>query len=123
MSIRLPNTTFQDNPSGRATWGRAVVDALRGLVSSLAGYQPLAANLTSISALDLTGHAGDVALVNAAEDGFELFDPLQTFTVATLPAATGAKRMIYVSDETGGAVPAFNDGTNWRRVTDRAVVS
>jgi hypothetical protein len=31
--------------------------------------------------------------------------------------------MIYVSDEAGGAIPAFSDGTNWRRVTDRAVVS
>jgi hypothetical protein len=31
--------------------------------------------------------------------------------------------MIYVIDESGGAVPAFSDGTAWRRVTDRAVVS
>jgi hypothetical protein len=31
--------------------------------------------------------------------------------------------LIYVSDEVGGAVPAFSDGTNWRRVTDRAIVS
>lgn len=35
MSIRLPNTTFEDSQSGRATWGRAVVDALRGLVKSV----------------------------------------------------------------------------------------
>lgn len=47
---------------------------------------------------------------------------LPSYTVATLPAQnTGA--MIYVSNETGGAVPAFSDGTNWRRVTDRAIVS
>jgi hypothetical protein len=46
-------------------------------------------------------------------------------TVATLPGASGsgAGAMIYVSDEVGGAVIAFSDGTNWRRVTDRAVVS
>ena len=31
--------------------------------------------------------------------------------------------MIYVSNESGGAVIAFSDGTNWRRVTDRAVIS
>lgn len=49
---------------------------------------------------------------------------LPTYTVATLPAASSwTAGMIYVSDETGGAVPAFSDGTNWRRVTDRAVVS
>lgn len=35
----------------------------------------------------------------------------------------GRSRLIQVPDETGGEVPAFSDGTNWRRVTDRAVVS
>jgi len=48
---------------------------------------------------------------------------LPSFTVATLPSAATAAAMIYVSDETGGAVLAFSDGTNWRRVTDRAIVS
>jgi predicted Rdx family selenoprotein len=48
---------------------------------------------------------------------------LQEYTVATLPDAGGDFRLIYVSDEAGGAIPAFNDGTDWRRVTDRAVVS
>lgn len=49
---------------------------------------------------------------------------LPTYTVATVPTASSYTRgMIYVSDETGGAVPAFSDGTNWRRVTDRAIVS
>jgi len=48
---------------------------------------------------------------------------LKSYTVATLPAATTAGQQIYVSDESGGAVPAFSDGTNWRRVTDRAIVS
>ena len=49
---------------------------------------------------------------------------LPSHTVAALPSAsTYVQGMIYVSDETGGAIPAFSDGTNWRRVTDRAVVS
>ena len=46
------------------------------------------------------------------------------FTVATVPTAslhTGG--FIMVTDETGGYIPAFSDGTNWRRVTDRAIVS
>ncbi len=30
---------------------------------------------------------------------------------------------IKVPDESGGDVAAFSDGTNWRRCTDRAVVS
>ena len=44
-------------------------------------------------------------------------------TVAGLPSANPAGQILYVSNESGGAVIAFSDGTNWRRVTDRAVVS
>lgn len=31
--------------------------------------------------------------------------------------------LIYVYDESGGPTLAFSDGTNWRRVQDRAIVS
>jgi hypothetical protein len=50
---------------------------------------------------------------------------LPSYTVSTVPdaAESGAGAMIYVTDETGGAVPAFSDGSDWRRVTDRAVIS
>ena len=47
-----------------------------------------------------------------------------SYTVATLPSAVGiAGGIIYVSNEAGGATIAFSDGTNWRRVSDRAIVS
>ena len=58
---------------------------------------------------------GIVADINAS--------PVRAYTVDTLPSPTETKRIIYVIDETGGAVLAFNDGTDWRRVTDRAIVS
>lgn len=49
---------------------------------------------------------------------------LTGYTVTTLPDATTAEgAIIYVSDETGGPTLAFSDGTDWRRVQDRAVVS
>lgn len=48
---------------------------------------------------------------------------LDSHVVASLPAVSPAGQMIYVSDESGGAIPAFSDGTNWRRTTDRAIVS
>ena len=49
---------------------------------------------------------------------------LDTYTVATVPDATlYTQGLIYVSDEVGGATPAFSDGTNWRRTSDRATVS
>ena len=46
-----------------------------------------------------------------------------SFTVANLPDPSVPGRVIYVSDESGGAVLAFADGSNWRRATDRVVVS
>ena len=49
---------------------------------------------------------------------------VKSYTVATVPSALAASgQIIHVSDESGGAVLAFSDGTSWRRVTDRAVVS
>ena len=49
---------------------------------------------------------------------------LMSRTVAQLSALTAtAGAIVYVSNETGGAVVAFYDGTDWRRVTDRVVVS
>lgn len=48
---------------------------------------------------------------------------LTSYTVATLPTVTPTPGMIFVSDEAGGAVMAFSDATNWRRCTDRAIVS
>lgn len=49
---------------------------------------------------------------------------VKSYAKTALPAASaGAGQIVYVSDETGGAVLAFSDGTDWRRVTDRAVVS
>lgn len=48
-----------------------------------------------------------------------------SYTIATVPSASssGAGAQIYVTDETGGAIPCFSDGTNWRRVSDRAIIS
>ena len=49
---------------------------------------------------------------------------LASYTVAGVPAASkNTACMVYISNESGGAVPAFSDGTNWRRVTDRAIIS
>lgn len=49
---------------------------------------------------------------------------LPEFTVSTLPdAADFIRCWIYVGNESGGAIPAFSDGTNWRRASDRAIVT
>jgi hypothetical protein len=48
-----------------------------------------------------------------------------SYTVAEANALTyiNPGDMIFVSNETGGATMAFYDGTDWRRITDRAVIS
>lgn len=49
---------------------------------------------------------------------------LPSYVVAALPSAVtvGAGALAFCTDETGGAVPVFSDGSDWRRMTDRAVV-
>jgi len=45
-------------------------------------------------------------------------------TVAQLGSLTSsAGSMVFCTNESGGAIPAFYDGSNWRRVSDRAIVS
>lgn len=57
---------------------------------------------------------------------------IQGYAVASLPDVTingntGStdpfSSIIFVRDETGGSSLAFSDGTNWRRLSDRAIVS
>jgi hypothetical protein len=46
--------------------------------------------------------------------------PLNLYLSNDLPAASShIGKIIYILDE---SVPAFSDGTNWRRVTDRTIV-
>ena len=48
---------------------------------------------------------------------------MPSYSVAGAPSASPAGQMVYITNETGGATIAFSDGTNWRRVSDRAVIS
>lgn len=55
--------------------------------------------------------------------------PVPSVTVADLTGGTpkyrpgGEPRVVFVSDESGGATLAFSEGNQWRRVQDRAVVT
>ena len=57
--------------------------------------------------------------IAALEAGYSL----TTVTVATLPIVGSGFPWVVVSDEVGGAIAAYDDGTNWRRTSDGAVVS
>ena len=100
--------------------------AVASAAASSAVYRPIVP-LTSENSVE---HRRQLAVrTNASfpKDGTEgMTAPLilMSYTVATLPdASLWTNTVIFVSDETGGAVTAFSDGTDWRRTTDRAVVS
>ena len=59
-----------------------------------------------------------VTRLTLVEGSATFTDPvgLASFTVATLPAVP-TNRLIIVSDDVGGLVPPFSDGTTWLRVT------
>ncbi len=68
--------------------------------------------------ITLTQNAANIA-VSSGDSTFQL----GSHNAGSLPSASPAGQLIYVPDESGGAVPAFSDGSDWRRVTDRAVVT
>lgn len=64
------------------------------------------------------------AFIDAVGRILDVAVEFSSYTVAELPdVSTYQNSMIFVSDETGGATIAFSDGTNWRRVQDRVIVS
>ena len=72
----------------------------------------------AVNEAETTSAIGDFEFIN------DVFGPVgDSFVVSSLPNAAQPGQMIYVSNETGGSVMAFSDGSNWRRITDRAVVS
>ena len=91
----------------------------------------LSATSTTVTlAAETAGTGADNVPVNinaAGTSPVSFGSPAQakSYTVATAPSASasGAGAIIYVTDESGGAVLAFSDATDWRRVTDRAVIS
>jgi hypothetical protein len=95
---------FQTNWSGRAEIGCVGND-----------------NFVFKTSADGSNFATGLTLVSAAHG----VPRLPSFTVNSLPdaATAGAGALAYISSESGGAVLAFSDGAEWRRVTDRAVVS
>lgn len=82
--------------------------------------------LAQVALLGINGSDFSYIEVDHATFRSQFFGPvgLKSYTVGTVPSAsTHPNCQIMVSDETGGATPAFSDGTDWRRYADRAVVS
>jgi hypothetical protein len=125
------NSAIDAKLAGDVSFGNITVSGTTnsGVVEGVV-FQPITDYGTITSSANITidyGAVNDSGTVPAIGD-FEyindIFGPTgDSFTVSSLPSATQPGQMIYVSDETGGSVMAFSDGSNWRRITDRAVVS
>jgi hypothetical protein len=114
---KIQDVSTTDRLLGRSTAGAGIIEEI---VCTAAGRAILddADAATQRTTLGL----GTMATQSIA--GLTAPIVLAAYTVGTVPAAaTSTRGLIYVTDESGGAVPAFSDGTNWRRVTDRAVIS
>ena len=77
---------------------------------------------TSIEIDTNLGAAGSEITLKSDKILFNGVTKFSEYTVATLPTVI-AGGWIMVTDETGGYTPAFSDGTNWRRTSDRAIVA
>ena len=119
-----------DREVGGVDWGLYGVSGSGDGVKAVEEYRSILS--TSVEALTtaLLPWIADIAnRVNRVlpKDGTEaMLKPLVLQSVAVadlLTASLWTGGIIFVSDETGGAQPAFSDGTDWRRFTDRAVVS
>tara|TARA_A100001011_G_scaffold386331_2_gene461949 strand:+ start:11812 stop:12759 length:948 start_codon:yes stop_codon:yes gene_type:complete len=95
-------------------------------------------NTLTVTNLDVLGtfsHMEDYGLVTQAANTTIDYGPItsddrmptahDSYTVSEAGSISGMSPgdMIFVSDETSGATMAFYDGSNWRRVQDRAIIS
>jgi len=124
------NTAIDAKLTGDITLGNVTTQSVNTGVVEGVVFQPITdygvitdtANITMD--YGVVNEVGTVPAIGDFEYISDIFGPTgDSFVVASLPSAAQPGQMIYVSDETAGSVMAFSDGTNWRRITDRAVVS
>jgi len=119
-TIRV-NDTY-DLPTSDGTSGQAIVTDGSGSLS----FTTIESG-DAVTDFGLITESSNVTVKDYGAIGDEAREPTShdsyTVSEANNIAIKSTGDMIFVSDEVGGAVMAFYDGTNWRRITDRAVIS
>ena len=114
-----PTSTAFDMMTGpNPVWTRWFLQVFKRIGGSVGETIPEVSAAVAATQADVAALDGRVGALEAV-----VINQLPSHVKTALPSATTAGLMIYVSNEAGGPVPAFSDGTNWRRVTDLAVVS
>ena len=117
---------LQTDGSGALSFGAVSVTNVAKVTSlsfgSLTDYDVITASATVTSDFGTVANTGNTF----NDHGFIFRDSglpqLPSYTVSTLPS-TVAGDLALCTDETGGSTVVFFDGTNWRRMADRAVAS
>ncbi len=124
------NTAVDAKLTGDLTFGNVTSQSVETGVVEGVVFQPITDYGTITSSANITidygavNETGTVPAIGDFQYVTDIFGPTgDSFLVSALPSATQPGQMIYVSDETAGSVMAFSDGSNWRRITDRAIVS
>jgi hypothetical protein len=124
------NTAIDAKLTGSLAFGDITAQTVETGVVEGVVFQPITDYGSITSSANITidygavNETGTVPAIGDFEYISDIFGPTgDSFLVASLPSSAQPGQMIYVSDETGGSVMAFSDGTNWRRITDRAIVS
>ena len=107
---------MEPNINSNASGGDCIITNQYGLYYSSVNDGPGSSAYTN--EYSLYGATANAGAYNAG--GFQL-PSVTVANLSTVPQTTG--NMVLCTDETGGAVPVFYDGTNWRRTTDRAIAS
>ena len=124
------NSAIDAKLTGSLAFGDITAQTVETGVVEGVVFQPITDYGSITSSANITidygavNETGTVPAIGDFEYISDIFGPTgDSFLVASLPSAAQPGQMIYVSDETGGSVMAFSDGTNWRRITDRTIVS
>jgi hypothetical protein len=124
------NSAIDAKLTGSLAFGDITAQTVETGVVEGVVFQPITDYGSITSSANITidygavNETGTVPAIGDFEYISDIFGPTgDSFVVASLPNAAQPGQMIYVSDETGGSVMAFSDGTNWRRITDRTIVS
>ena len=124
------NSAIDAKLTGDLTFGNVTAQSVETGVVEGVVFQPITDYGSITSSANITidygavNETGTVPAIGDFEYISDIFGPTgDSFVVASLPSAAQPGQMIYVSDETDGSVMAFSDGSNWRRITDRTIVS
>jgi hypothetical protein len=123
--VNIPVILQRGVASGAVATFISIVDP-----ASLSGDNQFTGNNTFTATTTFEGQVSlsdSVTFSNSTINGTVRFSQpvlLPIYNIVELPDPEANEGgIVYVANESGGAVPAFSDGTNWRRVTDRAIIS